>query len=210
MITTNTELINKLLNKIDLNEKDIIIINNSGSGNCFFKCISQFYTKKESYHYFYRKKVCLIIKSKYEQDMINYPYIYDNNKNWISFEDSFNNIILTGSYIGQYEIINACIENRCNIIFYRRDNISLDKKNYLYKYEITISDNVTFNPFLPTIIIGLANDNHYELLLPVGFSIEAYPIEYKITNNTDKNNNKTNTNTNKYDLSNSYMDRFHN
>ena len=120
--------------------------------------------------------------------MINYPYIYDNNNKWISFEDNFNNIILTGSYIGQYEIIKTCIENRGNIIFYRRDNISFDKKNYLYKYETLISDNENFNPFITTIIIGWANDNHYELLMPIGLTIEEYPIEYKFSNNFWKNN----------------------
>ena len=47
----------------------------------------------------------------------------------------------------------------------------------------------------------MANDNHYELLLLIGLSFEEYPIEYKITNNPDKNNNKAYTN--KYDISNS-------
>ena len=56
IINTSKELLDKQLNRITLTEKDIVIIYNSGSGNCFFNCINQFYINKESYHYFIEKK----------------------------------------------------------------------------------------------------------------------------------------------------------
>ena len=53
---TKTDLLNKILNKEDLTQNDVIIYENSDNGNCFYKALSQFYTNKEAYHIYYRKE----------------------------------------------------------------------------------------------------------------------------------------------------------
>jgi hypothetical protein len=57
IINTNANIDNKVKNKIDVANNDVVRINNSGARNCFFKVISQFLMNKEVYHIFYRKIV---------------------------------------------------------------------------------------------------------------------------------------------------------
>ena len=58
IINTKTDLLNKILNKEDLTQNDVIICENSGKSNCFYKALSQFYTNKQAYHIYYRKETC--------------------------------------------------------------------------------------------------------------------------------------------------------
>lgn len=48
-----------------------------------------------------------------------------------------------------------------------------------------IAGNDKYNPFLPTILIGWANYNHYELLMPLNMKEEEYPIENFLLNNIE-------------------------
>ena len=109
----------------------------------------------EIYHIYYRKIICEFISTKINLDKINYPYILNNNNTVISYMDNFNNIIKTGSFIGQYEIINKCQKLKYNICIYKLEN---DSNNYNDEfkliYETVISDIETINPFLPIILIG--------------------------------------------------------
>ena len=101
IINTKTDLLNQILNKEDLTQNDVIICGNSEKGNCFYKSLSQFYTNKETYRIFYRKETCKSIENKKEIDKKNYPFIYVDNFTTLSYEDYFNNMILTGTYAGQ-------------------------------------------------------------------------------------------------------------
>ena len=56
IINTKTDLLNKILNKEDLTQNDVIICEKSGKSNCFYKALSQFYTNKQAYHIYYRKE----------------------------------------------------------------------------------------------------------------------------------------------------------
>ena len=119
-----------------------------------------------------------MINTKKNIDQINYPYIYGNNNNWMTFEENFNKIILTGSYVGEYEIINTCIEFRCNICIYKLDRDN--KSNIIYTFETIRSNQVLINPFLPTILLTWVDNNHYEILLPTNMPTNAtndLPIE---------------------------------
>ena len=69
---------------------------------------------EETFHINYRKIECELIKLKKEIDKINNPYIISNNNIIMNYIDNFNDIIKTGSYVGQYEIINTCIKLKCN------------------------------------------------------------------------------------------------
>ena len=64
IINLTHNLIDKLNNKKQINDSDIIIIPNSGGGNCFYKCLSQFYLNKEEYHIYYRKLIYEYIINK--------------------------------------------------------------------------------------------------------------------------------------------------
>ena len=88
-----------------------------------FKCIPDI-------NIYYRYKTCKLIQSKKNKDIINYPYIYGNNNIWLTYEQNFNNIIHTGEYVGEYEIINTCIAFRCNICIYKFDE---SKNEYIFE-----------------------------------------------------------------------------
>ena len=53
---------------------------NSGGGNYFYKTISQFFTNKENYHFYYRKLIAELIFSKFKE----YYKIYYNNNSIIT------------------------------------------------------------------------------------------------------------------------------
>ena len=61
-----------------MNERDIIINQNSVNGNCFYKSISQFYYNKEIYHNYFRKTIAEYIELNKQEECIKYPYIYKN------------------------------------------------------------------------------------------------------------------------------------
>ena len=82
------------------------------------------FNDKETYHLYYREQVCIRINNKKDNDQINYPYFDGNNNTLMSYLDNFNKIVLSGSYIGQYEIINSCIECRYNIVICNSENIN--------------------------------------------------------------------------------------
>ena len=77
----------------------------------------------------------------------------------------------------------------------------LEKDFYIYglinlgKYSL-LTDNDTYNPFYPTILIAWINQNDYELLLPKNMNKEEYPAELYLLNNEINLNsiidNKTN------------------
>ena len=59
-------------------------------------------------------------------------------------------------------------------------------------YKTIISNNEFFNPFSPTILIGWANQNHYELLLQKDINNEDHLIElYILNDNYDKSDKKS-------------------
>lgn len=93
----------------------------------------------------------------------------------MTYNENFYKIIKTGTYIGEYEIINTCLEFRCNICLYKLEK---DKNNNLiYKFETLKSIQERFNPFIPIILFAWVNNNHYELLIPIDLSLEEYPLE---------------------------------
>ena len=145
----------------------------------------------------YKQRVVILINSKQNEDKVNYPYIYGNNNTWMTYEENFNNLIKTGTYIGEYEIINTCMEFKCNIVIYK---LEIDNKGELiYKFETIRSNIANFNPFIPIILIAWINNNHYELLLPNGLNEEEIPIEYNLLianlkSSLDENKSQSNTN----------------
>lgn len=72
LINTNQNLKYKLENKIVLNEQDVVRIRNTGNGNCYYKCLSQFYTNNEIFHMYYRKIICELIETLKEWDKLNF------------------------------------------------------------------------------------------------------------------------------------------
>ena len=58
------DLINKINNKININEKDITILDNKGDYNCYHRILSQYFNKTENFHIYYRKELSLFIEAK--------------------------------------------------------------------------------------------------------------------------------------------------
>ena len=57
----------------------------------------------------------------------------------MTYEENFDNLIKTRTYIGEHEIINTCMDFRCNIVIYKLD---IDSKGIqIYNFE-TIRANI--------------------------------------------------------------------
>ena len=172
-INKDQNIMAKLNGKLNLTELDVDVIPNTGGGNCFYKAISQFYLGTEDYHIYYRKQLAEFIESKKATDSINYPYLYNNEKDILTWHEYFDELKLTGTFAGQYELINTSILYNCNIIVYRNNKYNIDDKNYTFTFETIINKyDDSINPFAPYILIGWVNNNHYILLVPKKFSIE--------------------------------------
>ena len=193
-INTDNKLMQKLNTKNLLDERDIIVIPNSANGNCFYKTISQFYYNKEIYHIYFRKTIAEYIESKKQEECIKYPYIYKNEAEVLTWHDYFNELILTGCYAGEYEIINASKIYNCNFIIYKNENYNNNDITYNFIFETIINQNEHYlNPFKPIILLGWVNNNHYVLLLPKTTILELTPLEYRNNLNDNSKEEKDNS-----------------
>ena len=148
------------------------------------KLHSQFYYNTENYHIYYRKKISEYIESKKDTEIIEYPYIYKNENDILTWSEYFDELILTGNYAGQYEIINTSILFNCNIIIYRNNNYNMNDKRYNFNFETIINKKEDIlNPFAYIILLGWVNNNHYVLLYPKNFSLNSMTNKIMINNN---------------------------
>ena len=58
-VNKSANLINKINNKSEMTEEDVMIIENKADGNCFFSVLSQYFNQDERFHNDYRKLVAL-------------------------------------------------------------------------------------------------------------------------------------------------------
>ena len=185
-INTEQNIMKKLNGKLNLTELDVDVIQNTGGGNCFYKSISQFYLGTENYHIYYRKQIAEYIESKEATDSINFPYIYKNEKDILTWHEYFEELKVTGTYAGQYELINTSSLFNCNIIVYRNNQYIFNEKNYTFNFETIINQYDDYiNPFSPIILIGWINNNHYVLLVPKNYQTNNF--NFKNTKNNIKN-----------------------
>ena len=121
---------------------------------------------------------------KKDTDSINYPYIYKNENDILTWHEYFNELKLTGTFAGQYEIINTSLLYNCNIIIYRNNNYTDQEQNYSFQFETIINKYTNYiNPFASIILIGWVNNNHYVLLFPKKISQKVIKNNSIITNN---------------------------
>ena len=95
--------------------------------------------------------------------------MYKNNVEIIPYDQYFNELIITGTFAGQYELLNASMLLNCNIIIYKNENYDHSGITYNFIYETVISADDVLNPFKHLILIGWVNNNHYILLYPKNF-----------------------------------------
>ena len=165
-INLNINIMNIINSKLCLNQNDIKLCQNTGGGNCFFKVISQFYHNTEIYHAYYRKKLAFEINIIKNSEANKFPYIYKKNNETLTFADYFNQMIITGNFAGNYEIVKMSQILHCNIIIYNNFNFSEEDEKFKFDYETMISDNDILNPYYPIILIGWVNNIHYILIFP--------------------------------------------
>ena len=98
-------------------------------------------------------------------------------------------MILTGSFAVEYEIINAAGLLNINIVIYTNLNYSVSDDLFEFEFEnLYTKNNTIFNPFIPTILIGWVNRNHFVLIMPKGISPKELPIEVNLNTSNNKNN----------------------
>ena len=98
-------------------------------------------------------------------------------------------MILTGSFAGEYEIINAAGLLNISIVIYTNLNYSDSDDLFEFEFEnLYTKNNTIFNPFIPTILIGWVNRNHFVLIMPKGISPKELPIEANLNTSNNKNN----------------------
>ena len=74
-VNNSNNLMNKINNKNELTENDVIIIENKADGNCFYHVLSQYFNENENYHIYYRKLIAQYIETKKHIEKIKYLYI---------------------------------------------------------------------------------------------------------------------------------------
>ena len=99
-------------------------------------------------------------------------YIYKNTNNILTFLEYINELVLTGNYAGQYQIMYSSILLNCNIVIYRNENLNSNSKYYNLEYQTIINKYDEFiNLFKPNILLVWINNNHYILLIPNNINI---------------------------------------
>ena len=90
-------------------------------------------------------------------------------------------MILTGSFAGEYEIINTAGLLNLNIVIYTNLNYSNSDDKFEFQFEnLYTKKNSKLNPFIPTILIGWVNSNHFILIKPKTIPPEEIPVELNI------------------------------
>lgn len=112
--------------------------------------LRQFFYYTEIYHRFYRKSIA--------------KFIYSNET--IPNKQYINELKFTSNFADQFVIINAAICFNCNIVIYTNHNYNEEDYNFNFQCETAISPQDILNPFIPIILLGLVNDNHFILLFP--------------------------------------------
>ena len=168
-INNAPKLMNKIYAKNNLDENDVVTSSNEGHVNCFFHILSQFFYYKQIYHLYYLKVIAKYIFTKKEKDKVNFPFLYRNIYQTVPYEEYIKEVKITGTFAGQYEIINAAIILNCNIVIYANNHFNDNNTKFTFIYETTISPQDQLNPFAPIILIGWVNDNHFILLFPKDF-----------------------------------------
>jgi hypothetical protein len=86
--------------------------------------------------------------------------LYINETRVLAYNDYFKELIKTGNFAEQYEILNTSTLLNVNIVIYKNFNYSIYHNKYIFDYETLINKDEVFNPFLPTILICWVNGNH--------------------------------------------------
>ena len=189
-INTSAKLMNKIQNKQNLTQAEIDVIENEGDGNCYFRVLSQFFNLYEDFHIYFRKRLALYIESKKQQDESAYPYIYKSENVILTYKEYYEELCKTGTFAGEYEIVNSAILFNINIIIYSCNNYSPYNNNNIFQFETIKSPQNNFNPFIPILLIGWCNQNHYIYL------------SYKKKDNSDNQDNKIKFKTNSKNIGN--------
>ena len=87
--------------------------------------------------------------------------IYINKTQILRYNDYFKELIKTGNFAGQYEILNASDLLNINIVINKNFNYSMYNNKYIFDYETLINKDEIFNSFLPTILTDWVNGDHY-------------------------------------------------
>ena len=91
------------------------------------------------------------IDTKKSEDCLKYPHIIKNENDAIPYFDYCNELILTGSYVGEYKLINTSLKYNCNLVIYYNFNYDPNSNNNIFTYETIINNIDRFNPFIYTI-----------------------------------------------------------
>ena len=69
---------------------------------------------------------------------MNFPFLYRNTYQTVPYEEYINEVKITGTFAGQYEIINAAIILNCNIVIYANNHFNDNNTKFTFIYETTI------------------------------------------------------------------------
>ena len=95
---------------------------------------------------------------------MNQPiHIYKSENVILTYKEYYEELCKTGTFAGEYEIVNSAILFNINIIIYSCNNYS-QYNNNIFQFETIKSPQNIFNQFIPTLLIGWCNQNHYVYL----------------------------------------------
>ena len=108
-------------NKIDINIPDIIEIETNHDGNCYYNCLSYYFTGTQDYNFFFRYllyKYCSDFKKEIKNEFPTVPY-FDLD---YETEDYINKIKESSFWAGDLEISQSIYLYNINIDVYIKNN----------------------------------------------------------------------------------------
>ena len=183
LLINNKEKNTFIINKSIFFEENIFIIYNIGEdGNCFFRCISYYFTGEEKFHMSFRKLLYEYIIYKYDEIVAEFPFTYYNGK-CIDIDDYIPLIQKNSEYSGELEckIIAKILKINILVVYFEKTSISKNGYKILNFY-----GDININNLLPLCILEYKEDKKH-------FDILFFNKEY-IEKNTDNKDMSVNNN----------------
>lgn len=159
-------------NNKSLLPKDYAEINIIGDGNCFFRCLSQFFDNTQEYYSFYRQLIFNYIMDN--KRVLKDFFPMQNKESNEKYNERYEQFILAiqkiGNYAGDYEISASTLALKISITIVR--------KTILY-YEFLQNYSPNEIKVYPRVYIVYRNNHNFNLLLPN--SINLHYNEKKVS-----------------------------
>jgi len=177
------------INHKDLENYNVEKVKIDKDGNCYFRCLSYFFTSSQNYYLFFRAILFLHCnKKKLNNEYYNQKM--DLNGLLIPINDYIPNIKKNSFYSGDLELSESIILFNINILVFQK--LKNDNNVINYKF-LKFYENPEACHYKKLLILVFKNNNHYEI---INYKYNSKIINLNIIIETTKINNYNNINLN--------------